>query len=396
MHHFCWWNKEILKPIQRYGPVGDGLVAFQRLSVLLDQMMLRRTKDEKAEDLGLPPRIVEVRRDFMNEQEEDFYQSLFSESRTKFASYVRAGTVLNHYALIFELLSKLRQAADHPFLVVHKQASAENPGTYVCGLCHDVAEDPISSKCKHVFCREDIRQYLESYVADMSSADCPVCFTRLSINLDQPELPAPEFNENINNNRTHASIVNRILNSELETGSKWTSSTKIGALLEELTRLREQDHTIKSIVFSQFVSFLDIVYWVLNNAGFNCVKLDGRMSPQQRDAVIKSFMNTPQITVFLVSLKAGGVALNLTEASRVFICDPWWNPAVEDQAMDRIHRLGQRRPVKITRLIVENSIESRIVQLQEKKHLLFQSTVGKDAAALERLTEEDLYFLFQM
>lgn len=76
--------------------------------------------------------------------------------------------------------------------------------------------------------------------------------------------------------------------------------------------------------------------------------------------------------------------------------DPWWNPAVEDQAMDRIHRLGQRRAVHITRMIVENSIESRIVQLQEKKKLLFQSTVGKDRAALDRLTEEDLGFLFQM
>lgn len=102
------------------------------------------------------------------------------------------------------------------------------------------------------------------------------------------------------------------------------------------------------------------------------------------------------------------MALNLTEASRVFLMDPWWNPAVEHQgwfdlfihvlmmlAMDRIHRLGQYRPVRITRLIIENSIESRIVQLQEKKELLFQSTVGKDATAMERLTEEDLQFLFQ-
>jgi DNA repair protein RAD16 len=94
------------------------------------------------------------------------------------------------------------------------------------------------------------------------------------------------------------------------------------------------------------------------------------------------------------SIQAGGIALNLTEASHVFVMDPWWNPAVEDQAMDRIHRLGQRRPIRITRLIVENSIESRIIQLQEKKTALFQSTIGKDADALARLTEEDLRFLF--
>lgn len=84
-------------------------------------------------------------------------------------------------------------------------------------------------------------------------------------------------------------------------------------------------------------------------------------------------MTNPQVTVFLISLKAGGVALNLTEASRIFVMDPWWSPAPENQAMDRIHRLGQHRPIQITRMVIENSIESRIVQLQEKKTLLFQS-----------------------
>lgn len=79
----------------------------------------------------------------------------------------------------------------------------------------------------------------------------------------------------------------------------------------------------RSLVFSQFVSFLDLVQWRLTRGGFNCVKLDGRMNPQQRATIINSFSNDPQVTVFLISLKAGGVALNLTEASRVFIMDPW-------------------------------------------------------------------------
>eukprot|EP00052_Salpingoeca_macrocollata_P027422 m.260424 g.260424 ORF g.260424 m.260424 type:complete len:121 (-) comp22739_c9_seq2:41-403(-) len=120
------------------------------------------------------------------------------------------------------------------------------------------------------------------------------------------------------------------------------------------------------------------------------------MSATHRAKVIEAFNTTPQISVFLISLKAGGVALNLTAASRVFLMDPWWNPAVEAQAMDRIHRLGQHRPIVVKRLLVENSIESRIDQLQEKKTLLFQSTVGQDSAALARLNEEDLKFLFTM
>ena len=102
-----------------------------------------RTKLERADDLRLPPKIVDIRKDFFNPEEEDFYQALYSDSQTQFARYVQQGTLLNNYAHIFELLSKLRLAADHPFLVVHKQATKENPGTYVCGLCHDVAEEPV-------------------------------------------------------------------------------------------------------------------------------------------------------------------------------------------------------------------------------------------------------------
>ncbi len=97
------------------------------------------------------------------------------------------------------------------------------------------------------------------------------------------------------------------------------------------------------------------------------------MTPYQRDASIKKFSDDPTVTVFLISLKAGGVALNLTAASRVFICDPWWNPAAENQATDRAHRIGQQRPVTVYRLIMKNSIEEKIIKLQENKKLLSDS-----------------------
>lgn len=106
-------------------------------------------------------------------------------------------------------------------------------------------------------------------------------------------------------------------------------------------------------------------------------------------------METPEVEVFLVSLKAGGVALNLVEASQVFILDPWWNPSVEWQSGDRIHRIGQTRNCRITRLVIEDSIESRIIELQEKKANMINATVGNDQAAMEKLSEGDLQFLFQ-
>ncbi|KAI9137496.1 SNF2 family N-terminal domain-containing protein [Paraphysoderma sedebokerense] len=389
MQHFCWWNSEILKPIQNHGAQGEGLEGFEKLGKLLTRIMLRRTKIEKADDLGLPPRNFVIRRDYFSDEEKDFYQSLYSDSKRQFATYIAEGTVLNHYANIFELLTKMRQAANHPDMVTTKLKSVQemNGEHLVCGICNEPCEDAIMSKCKHTFCREDITQYIQSSLS-ASEPSCPVCFTKLSIDLTQPEIVPPSSSDAPS--VLPKSIVNRI------DMSKWRSSTKIEALVEELTSLRNQNHTIKSIVFSQFVSFLDLAHWRLRKAGFECVKLDGRMNLQQRDAVIKAFNENPDVTVFLISLKAGGVALNLTEASQVFCCDSWWNPAAEDQAFDRIHRLGQRRPIRITKLLIQDSIEERIVQLQEKKKALFDSTIGKDVAALAKLSEEDLRFLFVM
>ncbi|EGD73108.1 nucleotide excision repair protein [Salpingoeca rosetta] len=378
--HFAWWNREILRPIQKFGPVGAGKVAFDHLRQLLSAIMLRRTKVDRGSELGLPPRIIHTRRDLFTHEEEDFYEALFSESKTRFQSFVRAGTVLNNYAHIFELLMRMRQSVNHPWLVTHRVDSKDDKD--VCGICHEFAEDPIMSGCKHTFCREEVELYISSSCAEVPV--CPVCFQPLSIDLTQPTIERPKIAEKSKSK----SIVRRL---DME---RWQSSTKIEALLEELTALQSDTHCIKSIIFSQFTQFLDLLEWRLQRGGIRCVKLDGRMSPASRAAVIDAFNTKPEITVFLISLKAGGLALNLTAASRVYITDPWWNPCAEAQAMDRIHRLGQNRPVEVRRLIIENSIESRIDQLQEKKRLLFESTVGMNSSALNRLTEEDLRFLF--
>ncbi|ORZ22284.1 SNF2 family N-terminal domain-domain-containing protein [Absidia repens] len=393
MEHVCWWNNEVLKPIQTNGYVGDGREAMDKLILLLDKMMLRRTKIQCADDLGLPPRTITVRRDMFNDAEEEVYLSLFSDTARRFNSYVEDGSVLNNYANIFELLTKMRQCANHPDLVTKKKGQVGNK-QLVCMLCNDAPEDAILSACKHTFCRECCIQYLQSFDntgpgPSSQLPKCPSCYANFTVDLTQTAVEI-DIGEGQHAAFSKTSIVNRI---DMD---KWRSSTKIEALVEELSKLRTEDRTIKSIVFSQFVSFLDLVYWRLSRMGFCCIRLDGSMSPSQRAAAIEHFSTDPATTVFLISLKAGGVALNLTEASRVFICDPWWNPAAELQAMDRIHRLGQHRPIRITRLVIENSIESRIIQLQEKKTALVNSTIDKDQSALERLTVDDLKFLFVM
>ncbi|KAI0722038.1 SNF2 family N-terminal domain-containing protein [Cerioporus squamosus] len=389
MKHTCFWNNEILTPIQKNGMLGPGAVAFKKLKILLDRMMLRRTKIQRADDLGLPPRTVVIRRDYFSPEEKELYLSLFSDAKRQFNTYVDSGTVLNNYSNIFSLLTRMRQMACHPDLVLR---SKNNAGLFVqddaaegtvCRLCNEFAEDAIQAKCRHIFDRECIKQYLEASLEAMPA--CPVCHVALTIDLEAPAIELES--ENV---KVRQGILGRL---DLD---KWRSSSKIEALIEELSNLRKQDATTKSLVFSQFVNFLDLIAYRLQKAGFTICRLEGTMSPQARDATIKYFMNNVHVTVFLVSLKAGGVALNLTEASRVYLMDSWWNPAVEYQAMDRIHRLGQHRPVQAIKLVIEDSIESRIIQLQEKKAAMVDATLSTDESAMGRLTPEDLGFLFRL
>ncbi|SCU82061.1 LADA_0C02762g1_1 [Lachancea dasiensis] len=385
MQHTNFFNHFALKNIQKHGMEGPGRESFNNIQLLLKNIMLRRTKVERADDLGLPPRIVTVRRDFFNEEEKDLYQSLYTDVKRKFSSYVEEGVVLNNYANIFTLITRMRQLADHPDLVLNKMKDRKDfvDNVIVCQLCDDEAEEPIESKCHHKFCRLCIKEYTESFLGNAEKLTCPVCHIALSIDLSQPAL------EVIEGLHKKSSILNR-----LNVQGKWRSSTKIEALVEELYNLRSDRRTIKSIVFSQFTSMLDLVEWRLKRAGFKTVKLQGSMTPTQRDQTIKHFMTDIHCEVFLVSLKAGGVALNLCEASQVFILDPWWNPSVEWQSGDRVHRIGQFRPVKITRFCIEDSIESRIIELQEKKANMIHATISKDDAAINRLTPGDLQFLF--
>ncbi|KAI0276155.1 SNF2 family N-terminal domain-containing protein [Russula aff. rugulosa BPL654] len=379
MTHTCFWNNEILTPIQKHGMQEPGKVAFKKLRVLLDRIMLRRTKIQRADDLGLPPRTVIVRRDYFSPEEKELYLSLFSDAKREFSTYVDAGTLLNNYSNIFSLITRMRQMACHPDLVIRSKKNASMFGkgegeATVCRLCNDVAEDAIQSKCRHIFDRECIKQYLDASIEAQPA--CPVCHLALTIDLEAPamelEIPAA----------ARQGILGRL---DIDS---WRSSSKIEALVEELTNLRNQDATTKSIVFSQFVNFLDLIAFRLQRAGFTICRLEGTMSPQARDATIQHFMNNVHVTIFLVSLKAGGVALNLTEASRVYLMDSWWNPAVK--AMDRIHRLGQRRPVQAIKIVIEDSIESRIVQLQDKKSAMVDATLSTDDSAMGRLTPEDV------
>ena len=171
-------------------------------------------------------------------------------------------------------------------------------------------------------------------------------------------------------------------------GQKADTSGKVEALLESLETAAADGH--KALVFSQWTSLLDLIEPALNNAGIPYTRLDG--STRDRGEVVEKFQSEDGPPVMLISLKAGGTGLNLTAADHVFLCDPWWNPAVEDQAADRAHRIGQDRPVTIYRLIAVDTVEERILDLQEKKRALGEAALG-DGGAAASLTREDLMAL---
>ena len=168
-------------------------------------------------------------------------------------------------------------------------------------------------------------------------------------------------------------------------GTQDASSSKLNALLELLEETIDGGH--RALVFSQFTAMLDLIAAALEEDGILFCRLDG--STKNREEVVDRFQSDERIPVFLISLKAGGVGLNLTAADTVIHFDPWWNPAVEAQATDRAHRIGQERVVTSIKLIARDTVEERVLRMQERKRELLEGTMDADAA-LERLTTEDL------
>ena len=164
---------------------------------------------------------------------------------------------------------------------------------------------------------------------------------------------------------------------------------KLEILLPQLREVAAEGH--KALVFSQFTSFLALLRTELDREGFRHLYLDGRT--RDRREKVEEFQSDPSCRLFLISLKAGGLGLNLTAADYVYLLDPWWNPAVEAQAIDRAHRIGQTRPVFAYRLVAHDTVEEKILELQRSKRALADAIIQADESLIANLSREDLELL---
>ncbi|NXW15141.1 HLTF factor, partial [Circaetus pectoralis] len=353
-------------------------IILVRLQSLIRSITLRRTKTSKVKGkpiLELPERKVLIQHVTLTEEERQIYQSVKEEGKAAISRFFSEGTVLAHYADILGVLLRLRQLCCHPHLCINASSSfsADNktpeelPETLVskmklvlssgsdeeCAVCLESLTLPVITRCAHVFCKPCIFEVIRS---EQPNAKCPLCRNELRVE-HLVECPLEEEIDSSNGKKSDR---------------EWISSSKINALMHALIELRRDNPTAKCLVVSQFTTFLSLIENPLKESGFAFTRLDGSMAQKKRVEAIQCFQSSQagSPTVMLLSLKAGGVGLNLTAASRVFLMDPAWNPAAEDQCFDRCHRLGQKHNVVITKFIVKDSVEENMLKIQNKKREL--------------------------
>ena len=424
--NFSFWKTFITVPFESK----DFIRALDVVQTVLEPLVMRRTKDMKTPDgqalVPLPPRTVEIEELELSKQEREVYDYIFTRAKRTFNATMEAGTLLKSYTTIFAQILRLRQSCCHPVLTRNKAIAAEEEeaaaasdvasgladdmdlqelierftsdsdsgqqdiankfGAYVlqeiqsqenneCPICSEEPMiEPAVTGCWHSACKKCLLDYIEHQKEKHS---LPLCFScRLPIN-------QRDIFEVVHHDQDDAEdLYNAAQPGEPSKLPRITlrrignsSSAKIAALTAHLKALRLSNPGTKSVVFSQFTSFLDLISPALTQSNIPFLRFDGAMSQKARAAVLTEFAvasakKNGHGMVLLLSLRAGGVGLNLTAAKRVFMMDPWWSFAVEAQAIDRVHRMGQDEEVKVIRFIVGGSIEGRMLKIQERKKFM--------------------------
>ena len=240
-------------------------------------------------------------------------------------------------------------------------------------------------------------EYLQACEDRGEEPHCPVC-RRGPVQVEQlveARADSEEAERVANGRRGGNSAPGQAASGATLNGPPLRGSTKVDALMRQLGTLASGP-TFKGVIFSQFTGFLDLIGAFLERGGYRYVRLDGATPQKERERVLATYEQSNGPILLLISLRAGGVGLNLTAANHVWLMDCWWNSSIEDQAIDRVHRLGQTRAVTVHRLLVEHTIEDRILEIQRRKKALVNHALAASAGAPGGATEtlENLDILF--
>ncbi|KAJ5713227.1 uncharacterized protein N7483_010408 [Penicillium malachiteum] len=477
--NFSFWKTFITVPFESK----EYIRALNVVQSVLEPLVLRRTKSMKTPEgeplVPLPPKTITIEEIELPAKEREIYDCIYTRAKRTFNDNVEAGTLLQSYSTIFAQILRLRQTCCHPILTRNKDVVAdEEVAAAAADAANEMKDDmdlqqlinQFTAATKNAesedrsvkFTAHALRQ-----IQTESSGECPICCEEPMIDpavtacwhsackkclqdfvahqMNKGVEPrcfscrAPIDAQNIFEVVRHASAslptaIDSFASTETPQNDSQPAprislrrinplspsahtSAKIHALISHLTRMPPNT---KSVVFSQFTSFLDLIGPQLSRVGISYVRLDGTMPQKARKAVLEEFTKTETYedeimdseaeepakpstsnsspTLLLISLRAGGVGLNLTVANNVFLMDPWWSFAVEAQAIDRVHRMGQTRDVSVTRFVIKDSIEGRMLRVQERKMNIAGSLglrVGGDDEnkdKKERITELKMLF----
>ncbi len=424
------WRENIDRPMKN----GKAGLAFKRLKLVLGSFMKRRTKDilkqesqpkdgktrskagVKNPGFKIVDRTVENVQAEFTQQEQEFYNRL--ESRTdRSLEMMMAGNQMS-YTSILVLLMRLRQACNHPKLTgsdlstetdtatgsqtpSRRKANLEDDmdsianmlgglsvGTKKCDMCliDLTPKETAAGEIRCAECQEDLDKQTDQVKkvkkakkekrrkSEVKTIKAQRKQARRVIidSDDEDEDDQPEEHEEESSQESEDEDEDYSTDDSESSEPTIMQSTKIRHLLQIL---KEDCHTHKYIVFSFFTSMLDLIEPFLHSNRIRYVRYDGKMRNDAREASLQSLREDPSTRVLLCSLRAGSLGLNLTAASRVVILEPFWNPFVEEQAIDRVHRLNQTQNVKVFKMTIKGTVEERILELQEKKRELAKQTI---------------------
>ncbi|KAE8229389.1 hypothetical protein CF326_g5641 [Tilletia indica] len=433
------WTKYIDRRIKKGQRAG-----LQLLQVLIRSHILRRTKGMDGAD-GKPlvplPQILYARHQVdLDPETQEYYLEVENAMKEVILNWISLDTLRGSRGHVLVFLSRLRQLACHRSLVprsflddvklkmfeaaqtagaskqelseedtrrLEEQLVAYIEGNEECPICIDVLTDPRITYCGHVFCFDCIRNSI------ISNPACPM--DRRELPIDTPLIKPPlerraiEDHDDGDDDDVSPSTP----------GANPVQSAKIEQLVMLLNQTAREDNEIKSLVFSNFVGFLDHIAAALKKAGITYCRFDGSMSMERRNAVLEAFSRPNPATrkrpvssllaqledaqarkqakaaakgklssklgknaerdglyeaprVMLLSIGSGALGLNLVQASQVFLMDPWWQSAIEAQAIDRVHRIGQKRGIRVVQMIARGTVEERVLEIQKRKEELIQ------------------------